>query len=62
MCSPRRRSSAWICWALQKPGRFYSAAASTAACLVPRTLVPRGGVPVAGSGFDVVTTAPYTSF
>src|ERR1700759_5410939 len=73
MCSPRRRSSAWICWALQNPGRLSSAATSAAACRVPRTLVPRGrpasaevGCPAsseagaaAGSDCEVVTTARY---
>ena len=37
-----RRSSAWISWALQKPGRLASAAARADACRVPRTFVPRG--------------------
>src|ERR1700730_11129114 len=65
-CSPLRRSSAWISWALQKPGRLSSAAARACACRVPRTRVPRAGreelTRTFSSGCGIVTVARYNLY
>jgi hypothetical protein len=51
-----RRSSAWISWALQKPGRLSSATARACACRVPRARVR---VRTGSSGCGIVTVARY---
>ena len=55
-CSPLRRSSAWISWALQKPGRLSSAAARACAYRIPRARVR---VRTGSSGCGIVTVARY---
>ena len=52
--SPRCRSSAWICCALQNPGSPPRTPDSASACRVPRTRVPPRGR-LAGTG--VITPA-----
>src|SRR5215467_14228190 len=57
MRSPRRRSSAWICCALRKPGRLPRTEASASACRVPRTRVPRAQAALGG---EFIVCAPWS--